>query len=193
MSVVDGLKHELHEAEHQLLVQLRLLRRNLRAEGAAVKGGQTLTVGQKIADTVAATMGSWRFIIIQTSILVVWIVLNVTAYVQKWDPYPFILLNLALSFQAAYAAPFIMMSQNRQQDIDRREAEEDHKINIKAELEIELLHQKLDALRETEVLNLTQAVADLTELLQLERDARAPAPQPGPKRGAARKPAQKPA
>jgi uncharacterized membrane protein len=138
-------------------------------------------------------MGSWRFIIIQTSILVVWIVLNVTAYVQKWDPYPFILLNLALSFQAAYAAPFIMMSQNRQQDIDRREAEEDHKINIKAELEIELLHQKLDALRETEVLNLTQAVADLTELLQLERDARAPAPQPGPKRGAARKPAQKPA
>jgi uncharacterized membrane protein len=193
MSVVDGLKHELHEAEHQLLVQLRLLRRNLRAEGAAVTGGQTLTVGQKIADTVAATMGSWRFIIIQTSILVVWIVLNVTAYVQKWDPYPFILLNLALSFQAAYAAPFIMMSQNRQQDIDRREAEEDHKINIKAELEIELLHQKLDALRETEVLNLTQAVADLTELLQLERDARAPAPQPGPKRGAARKPAQKPA
>ena len=95
-----------------------------------------------------------------------WIVLNVTAYAQKWDPYPFILLNLALSFQAAYAAPFIMMSQNRQQDIDRKSAENDYQINIKAELEIELLHQKIDELRETEVLQLTEAVKDLTGLLR---------------------------
>ena len=116
-------------------------------------------MGQKIADQVAATMGSWPFIIVQTGILFVWIVLNVTAFVQKWDPYPFILLNLALSFQAAYAAPFIMMSQNRQQDIDRKEAENDHQINIKAELEIELLHQKIDELREKEVMMLTQAVS----------------------------------
>ena len=115
---------------------------------------------------VAATMGSWPFIIIQTVILALWIALNVTAYVQKWDPYPFILLNLALSFQAAYAAPFIMMSQNRQQDIDRREAENDHRINIKAELEIELLHQKIDALREEEVVALTLAVRELTQLLK---------------------------
>jgi uncharacterized membrane protein len=170
MSMVDELKHELQDAEHQLLVQLRLLRRNLRAEHAAVKGPHDLTLGQRIADRVAATMGSWKFIIIQTTILVVWICLNVTAYVQKWDPYPFILLNLALSFQAAYAAPFIMMSQNRQQDIDRHEAAEDHKINIKAELEIELLHQKIDALREKEVLFLTQAISDLTELLREARD-----------------------
>jgi len=85
--------------------------------------------------------------------------------VQKWDPYPFILLNLALSFQAAYAAPFIMMSQNRQQDIDREAAASDYQVNIKAELEIELLHQKLDQLRESEVFALTQAVADLTHLL----------------------------
>ena len=169
MSVVDSLKHEIDDAEHQLLVQLRLLRRGLRAESAAILGPRELTVGQRVADTVAATMGSWRFIIIQTGILFVWIVLNVTAYVQKWDPYPFILLNLALSFQAAYAAPFIMMSQNRQQDIDRREAEQDHKINIKAELEIELLHQKIDSLREKEVLALTEALGDLTELLKAER------------------------
>ena len=94
-----------------------------------------------------------------------WIVLNVTAYVRNWDPYPFILLNLALSFQAAYAAPFIMMSQNRQQDVDRKAADTDHKINIKAELEIELLHQKIDKLRETEVMYLTKAVQDLTHLL----------------------------
>jgi uncharacterized membrane protein len=169
MSVVDGVRHELQDAERQLLVQLRLLRRNLRAEHAAIKGPDDLTLGQKVADAVASTMGSWKFIIIQTTILLVWIVLNITAYVQKWDPYPFILLNLALSFQAAYAAPFIMMSQNRQQDIDRKEAEEDHRINIKAELEIELLHQKLDALREKEVLALTEAIADLTDLLQAER------------------------
>src|SRR5436853_3238274 len=107
-------------------------------------------------------MGSWTFIIIQSVILMFWIALNVTAFVQQWDPYPFILLNLALSFQAAYAAPFIMMSQNRQQDIDRKHAESDFQVNIKAELEIELLHQKIDQLRETELLGLTKTVQELS-------------------------------
>lgn len=125
-----------------------------------------LTPGQRIADQVAATMGSWRFIIIQSALLVAWVVLNITAYVHHWDPYPFILLNLALSFQAAYAAPFIMMSQNRQQDVDRREAANDHGINVKAELEVELLHQKIDQLRENEVLALTQAVQSLTIIIE---------------------------
>jgi uncharacterized membrane protein len=81
---------------------------------------------------------------------------------------------LALSFQAAYAAPFIMMSQNRQQDIDRKSAEDDYQINIKAELEIELLHQKIDQLRETEVLALTEAVRDLSALLRKSK----PEPEP---------------
>ena len=143
------------------------MRRGLRGRGAT--SASQLTAGQKIADTVAATMGSWRFIIIQSIILLIWIALNITAYVKQWDPYPFILLNLALSFQAAYAAPFIMMSQNRQQDIDRKQAENDYQINIKAELEIELLHQKIDQLRETEVLQLTQAVKDLTEQLRIAK------------------------
>src|SRR3569623_774059 len=138
-------RHHIHEAEEKLLADLRQLRR--------------------IAHTVAASMGSWKFIIVQSTILFFWITLNVTAWVQHWDIYPFILLNLALSFQAAYAAPFIMMSQNRQQDIDRMAAENDYQINIKAELEIEALHQKLDELRETEVLYLTRAVRELTELL----------------------------
>jgi uncharacterized membrane protein len=164
MTNISALKSELHETEQRLLAELRALRRRLRESGVGREA--QLTVGQKIADTVAATMGSWRFIIIQSIILLVWIVLNITAYVQQWDPYPFILLNLALSFQAAYAAPFIMMSQNRQQDIDRKSAENDYQVNIKAELEIELLHQKIDQLRETEVLQLTQAVKDLTALLQ---------------------------
>jgi uncharacterized membrane protein len=160
------LTHELQEAEHKLLVELRLLRRSLRK---TLHPSAELTLGQRIADKVAATMGSWTFIIVQSAALLVWIMLNVTAYVQRWDPYPFILLNLALSFQAAYAAPFIMMSQNRQQDIDRRAAENDYRINIKAELEIELLHQKLDQLRETEVTRLTEAVSDLAALLRAER------------------------
>ena len=167
MSGFSNIRVELHETEQRLLNELRTLRRGLRgARSGEPSAVPQLTLGQRIADDVAATMGSWRFIIIQSLILLVWIVLNVTAYVQQWDPYPFILLNLALSFQAAYAAPFIMMSQNRQQDIDRKSAEDDFKINIKAELEIELLHQKIDQLRETEVLQLTQAVKELTELLR---------------------------
>jgi len=161
-----SLKQELHEAEHRLLDELRGLRRRARRTTGAAKPDHGLTLGQKIADQVASTMGSWNFIIIQSLLLAVWIVLNVTAFIQKWDPYPFILLNLALSFQAAYAAPFIMMAQNRQQDIDRKEAENDYQVNIKAELEIELLHQKIDALRETEVVSLTKAVSELSTLLQ---------------------------
>ncbi len=163
------LIEDLHDAEKKLLAELRSLRRKQRSLDAGEKPPVQITFGQGIADWVASTMGSWRFIIIQSCILVVWIVLNITAYVAKWDPYPFILLNLALSFQAAYAAPFIMMSQNRQQDVDRKEAEDDHKINIKAELEIELLHQKIDNLRENEILLLTKTIADLTELLNRQQ------------------------
>ena len=165
MAVIETLKDDLRLAEARLLAELRTLRERSREVGPD-KPADPLTLGQKIADQVAATMGSWTFILIQSGLLLVWIVLNVTAYVQKWDPYPFILLNLALSFQAAYAAPFIMMAQNRQQDIDRREAENDYKINIKAELEIELLHQKIDELREKEVLSLTNAISELTTLLR---------------------------
>ena len=168
MDKYEALKVELLEAEHRLLNELRVLRRGTRAEAGGIP---PLTIGQKIADTVAATMGSWTFIIIQSVILMFWIILNVTAYIQQWDPYPFILLNLALSFQAAYAAPFIMMSQNRQQDIDRKSAENDFKVNVKAELEIELLHQKIDQLRETEVLQLSDSIKELTALLRKDKPA----------------------
>src|SRR6201994_2420488 len=166
---MTDLRHELVEAEEHLLNQLRQLRRRHRDTAAGVAPASDpnkLTMGQKIADSVASNMGSWRFIIIQSTILFFWVVANVTAWVFHWDPYPFILPNLALSFQAAYAAPFIMMSQNRQQDIDRLAAESDYKINIKAELEIESLHQKLDQMRETEIMRLTEEVRDLTALLK---------------------------
>ena len=106
-------------------------------------------------------MGSWSFIIIQSVLLAIWIALNVTAFVRQWDPYPFILLNLVLSFQAAYAAPVIMMSQNRQAALDRADAATDYQINAKAELEIELLHQKIDLLRETELFELVQVIRRL--------------------------------
>lgn len=164
MQTEGGLVHKLDDAEQHLLAELRSLRHGKRLSHAH-STIHDLTLGQRIADTVAATMGSWTFIIIQSAILFVWILLNITAYIEKWDPYPFILLNLALSFQAAYAAPFIMMSQNRQQDIDRRAAEHDYQVNIKAELEIELLHQKIDQLRDKEVLSLSESINQLIALL----------------------------
>jgi len=84
---------------------------------------------------VAETVGSWRFIIIQSILLTLWILFNILAVIKHWDPYPFILLNLMLSFQAAYTAPIIMMmSQNRQSDMDRERAEHDYQVNVKAEL-----------------------------------------------------------
>ncbi len=123
------------------------------------------TRGQRLADGVAATIGSWRFILFQSSAIVLWISGNVWFGQGAWDPYPFILLNLLLSFQAAYTAPAIMMSQNRQSELDRRHAETDYEINVKAELEIELLHEKIDLMKERELLALTQAVQELTVLV----------------------------
>src|SRR3954452_19795711 len=137
--------------------------RELRAQKPARNSPKlVLTRGAILADYVAEIVGSWRFIIIQSAILGIWIVLNMMAFINHWDPYPFILLNLVLSFQAAYAAPIIMMSQNRQSEIDRRHAEHDYRINVKAELEIELLHNKIDALREQEILKLTDIIQRLS-------------------------------
>ncbi len=97
------------------------------------------TVGDRAADWVASFMGSWKFIIIQTIFVVVWIILNLFAFQKGWDPYPFILLNLLFSTQASYAAPIIMMSQNRQADRDRIHAYADYETNLLAKQEIEEL------------------------------------------------------
>src|SRR5258708_31601468 len=105
---------------------------------------EKMTTGQRIADKLATVMGSWAFIIIQSIILMCWITLNVIAWINHWDPYPFILLNLALSFQAAYAAPIIMMSQNRQAAKDRLMAEQDYVVNIKAEDEVKSIMAHLE-------------------------------------------------
>jgi uncharacterized membrane protein len=175
MKSLSAISHEIYEREQQLLAKLRESRR-ARREAAASAAHDTpqLTLGQRVADRVAATMGSWTFIIIQSAILVAWIIMNVVAYMRHWDPYPFILLNLALSFQAAYAAPFIMMAQNRQQEIDRQAAMNDYQVNIKAELEIEMLHHKIDELRQTEVLHLTEVVHQLVDMLQRAENRASP-------------------
>jgi uncharacterized membrane protein len=122
----------------------------------------------RTADKVADVVGSWRFILIQSALLLAWIIFNAMS-AARVDPYPFILLNLLLSFQAAYTAPIILMSQNRQSEIDRQRAIDDYDVNYKAELEIETLHQKIDLLREQEIAQLMAAVARLTSMLEERR------------------------
>jgi uncharacterized membrane protein len=107
------------------------------------------TFRDKLSDKVAATVGSWRFIVTQSITIFIWILFNVNipedglklgnSVFYAWDPYPFIFLNLTLSFQAAYTAPIIMMSQNRQSQIDRENAEDDYRINREAKMEVELI------------------------------------------------------
>jgi len=122
--------------------------------------------GSNIADIVTTTVGSWRFILVQSFLLILWIVLNVASWIKHWDEYPFILLNLALSFQAAFATPFILMSQNRQSEVDRFKAQQDLDIDTKAELEIESLHQKIDSLREREIAELNRMLSTQKETIQ---------------------------
>ncbi|WP_417309633.1 DUF1003 domain-containing protein [Devosia sp.] len=125
--------------------------------------------GARAADRIAAIVGSWHFILIQSVLLALWLVLNSIAWMQHWDPYPFILLNLALSFQAAFTAPILMMAQNRQSEVDRQKAQLDYDVNLKSELDIGALHQKLDLLREQDISRLIGLVEVLTRE-RLERD-----------------------
>ena len=106
---------------------------------------EQLSFGQRAADRVAKVVGSWRFVVVQSLLLAGWAALNVTAWAKHWDPYPFILMNLFLSLQAAYTAPVLMMSQNRQSDRDRIEARVDYEINEKAEVEIRAILDHLSA------------------------------------------------
>ncbi|HNV99783.1 MAG TPA: DUF1003 domain-containing protein [Chitinophagales bacterium] len=131
-----------------------------------------LTVGQKIADRVAAFGGSWTFIITFFSFIIVWMIINIWFLASKpFDPYPFILLNLILSCLAAIQAPIIMMSQNRQEQKDRQRSEHDYKINLKAELEIKLLSEKMDHLlvhQNNKLLEIQEVQIDYLEDLMKE-------------------------
>ncbi|WP_199231433.1 DUF1003 domain-containing protein [Falsiroseomonas bella] len=150
-----------HEAQHTHIRRTIALAKRRRGNAPAPPG-----FGERLADAVAATVGSWRFIAIQSTLLAGWIATNVLLG-GGWDPYPFILLNLLLSFQAAYTAPVIMMSQNRQADTDRDRALADYQVNLRAEAEIALLHEKIDLLREQQVTELTRMLRDT--LARLER------------------------
>ena len=120
---------------------------------------------QKLADKVAQVGGSWAFILAFLLTLLTWVGINVFLATRAFDPYPFIFLNLMLSMVAALQAPVIMMSQNRQAMVDRAAAEHDYVVNLRAELEIMLLHDKLDALRERDILARTDAIdAQLKQL-----------------------------
>ena len=107
---------------------------------------ESLGYGQRLADSVANGMGSWKFIIIQTALVVLWMGLNIVGFCYHWDVYPFILLNLLFSTQAAYAAPIIMMSQNRQNERDRIQAQADYQTNLDAKMEIEALQIQLNTI-----------------------------------------------
>jgi uncharacterized membrane protein len=125
---------------------------------------QPMPFGDRIADKVASFGGSWKFIITFFTLLFGWIVLNsIVLFKTNFDPYPFILLNLILSCIAAIQAPIIMMSQNRQEAKDRKRAEHDYKVNLKAELEVRLLHEKMDYL-------LTRQWQRLMELQKMQMD-----------------------
>ena len=137
-------EQEKHVAHH--LVKKTHIARNVVQDSS-----EKTTFGQRLADTVAAFGGSWTFISIFAIILSVWVILNsfiLNRHSEAFDPYPYILLNLFLSMLAAIQAPIILMSQNRQAYKDRLSAEHDYEVNLKAELEIFTLHEKIDLLRE---------------------------------------------
>ncbi len=136
---------DLSDLEKTVLVSLR--ENTTLADKVDVEGNQTMTFGQRIADKVASFGGSWTFIISFGLFLLVWISINILWLAnQAFDPYPFILLNLILSSLAAIQAPVIMMSQNRQEEKDRDRGKKDYMVNLKSELEIRMLHEKVDHL-----------------------------------------------
>lgn len=144
-SLLQDERGELTTLDAEVLESLKqqeFVSRNPEEEFQAV-----LTLGQRLADRIAAVGGSWRFISLFLAVLFVWIGINTVVLVSRpFDPYPFILLNLVLSCLAAIQAPVIMMSQNRQEARDRLNARRDYQVNLKAELEIRHLHQKIDHL-----------------------------------------------
>jgi uncharacterized membrane protein len=138
--VLKDIRHDMTDEEVlNLLADSKI---SVRPES----GKENYTLGQRAADTIAKFAGSWAFIFSFTGVLVLWMVVNVILAAKAFDPYPFILLNLVLSCVAAIQAPLIMMSQNRQEEKDRRRAENDYKVNLKTEILIEDLYDKVNTI-----------------------------------------------
>lgn len=169
LEIEKGELSKLDEEVVRSLKQEELLSKNINNEYTS-----DLNLGQKIADKVAKFGGSWKFIISFCTVLVLWIAVNTILLVKKaFDPYPFILLNLVLSCVAAIQAPVIMMSQNRQEEKDRLRSEQDYQINLKAEIEIRNLKEKIDYMsREWLKLMETQQIQTemIEELLSIHKD-----------------------
>ena len=168
------LKRELEEvrvwekraAQIEKDLQEKIRRRERVSRNVHVIHRERLTFGQRVSDKLAEVAGSWTFIFGFGLVLGAWILVNSAAFVHHWDKYPYILLNLFLSMLAAIQAPVIMMSQSRQEARDRIRAEHDYEVNLKAEIEIQQLHQKLDELREkqwNELLTIQKQQIDLLE------------------------------
>jgi len=157
--VLETEKGELSTLEEQVMKSLK--EQELLSKNINVEFEQRLTLGERMADRLAEFAGSWRFITIFFCILFLWILMNsIVLLLRPFDPYPFILLNLVLSCLAAIQAPVIMMSQNRQEAKDRMRAEHDYLVNLKAELEIRHLHEKIDHL----LLNQWQRLLEIQEI-----------------------------
>ncbi|BAZ50423.1 hypothetical protein NIES4103_30390 [Nostoc sp. NIES-4103] len=134
-----------------------------------------LTRGQRLADKLASHVGSWKFLICQSTVLAGWVGMNLMPGVPHWDESPFIMLNLVFSFASAYTAPIVLMSQNRQSDTDRANAEIDHHVNRTAAQNIELLHEKLDKLHSQQLAELTQIVKEQQQIINELRVSLVPA------------------
>lgn len=165
--------NQLFKAEHENLKKLhQIIEQTIDDEKKIINDllspiQERLTFGQKISDKVASFGGSWNFIILFGVILFLWICFNVIAIKQwQFDPFPFILMNLILSCIAALQAPIIMMSQNRQEEKDRIRSENDYLINLKSEMQIRSLHQKIDLLLEKQMDTLYKTQEKQFELLQ---------------------------
>lgn len=143
--ILETEKGELSSLEHQVMNSLK--EQELLSKNINVEFEQKLTMGEHLADMIAEFAGSWTFIILFSCVIFIWISVNTYILLSRpFDPYPFILLNLVLSCLAALQAPVIMMSQNRQEAKDRLRSEHDYVVNLKAELEIRNLHEKMDHL-----------------------------------------------
>ncbi|MBP7168226.1 MAG: DUF1003 domain-containing protein [Bacteroidia bacterium] len=165
--------HQLLQSESQQMQRLReIVAKSIEDEKLIIENllhppAEMLTRGQKISDRVARFGGSWSFILSFLFLLMAWIVYNSTAKeTAVFDPFPFILMNLILSCIAALQAPIIMMSQNRQEEKDRQRSENDYMINLKAEIEIRSLHQKIDLLQEEQIKVLFDSQAKQIEILR---------------------------
>lgn len=150
----------------QKIVQEAIKEEKLIVEQLIHEPKESLSPGQKISDKVANFGGSWRFIIAFSVVLSLWVIFNsLSPFGLQFDPYPFILMNLVLSAVAALQAPIIMMSQNRQEEKDRKRNENDYLINLKAELEVRSLHQKMDLLIEEQIKVLFEIQGEQLKLL----------------------------